>query len=223
MVDAIKASNVDSALNVYKEKVSPLSPKALDKLVKLVELQLSVAKRDYDASVSHGATLRALSIGALIFGFIFAAAFGMYVARGILHQLGGEPADVLAVTRAITAGDLTTRIDVTPGYQNSVMAGMQTMQQSLRTVVASVRQGSESVATASAEIASGNHDLSTRTEQQASSLEETASQHGATWHDRKSQCRKCTTSQSIGYECIHCRCTWRCRGSPSGRYHEGHQ
>ena len=175
MAEALKANKVDEALKIYKEKVSPLSPKSLGVLDKLVQLQLDVAKQDYEASVSRASTLRSLSLLALVGGFVFAAAFGMLVVRSITRQLGAEPGDVLAVATAITAGDLTTRIDIAPGAEQSVMAGMQAMQQSLRTVVASVRQGSESVATASAEIASGNTDLSNRTEQQASSLEETAS------------------------------------------------
>ncbi len=175
MRDALLAGKTDDALAVYKAKLSPLSPKGLELLTKLVELQLSVANADYDASVARSANLRLLSIVAIVGGFGFAVGFGLLLIRSIVGQLGGEPFEVLAVASAITAGDLTTRIDVAPGHERSLMAGMQAMQQSLRTVVGSVRSGSEGVATASAEIASGNHDLSNRTEQQASSLEETAS------------------------------------------------
>ena len=174
MHEALKAQNVDEALRIYKEGVSPLSPKSLDLLTKLTTLQLDVAKQDYEASVTRAAELRLLSIFSMLGGFVFAAVFGALIVRGIVRQLGAEPDQVLAITGAITAGDLTTHIQVPSGAEQSVIAGMLAMQQSLRDVVSSVRQGSEGVATASAEIAQGNNDLSARTEQQASALQETA-------------------------------------------------
>ncbi len=174
MLEAIKANKSEDALNLYKEKLSPIAAKVRDAMKKLVTLQLEVGKQDYEGSMTTAATLRTVSVLMLMGGFAFAVGFGLWVVRSITGQLGGEPSEVLAVTSAITAGDLTTRIDVAPGAQSSVMAGMLTMQQSLRTVVASVRQGSQGVAATSAEIASGNHNLSNRTEQQASALEETA-------------------------------------------------
>jgi methyl-accepting chemotaxis protein len=172
---ALRAGNADEGAKLYKEKISPLSPKVFDVLNKLVQLQLDVAKSEYDAELQRATRLHTLSISAIILGLAFGVAFGLMLMRSILRQLGAEPEDVLAITTAITAGDLTTNIIVAAGSEHSVMAGMATMQQSLRNVVGAVRQGSEGVATASAEIAEGNHDLSARTEQQASSLEQTAS------------------------------------------------
>ncbi len=174
MFDAIRANKPEDALHIYKEKLSPLSPKALDTLHELIGVQLSTAKSEYEASVSRASTLQTLSLLALLSGVVFAVGFGTFVSRSIVSQLGGEPSEVLAMANAVTAGDLTTRTDIPAAGQDSVMAGMQRMQESLTRVVGTVRQGSESVSTASAEIASGNHDLSARTEQQASSLEETA-------------------------------------------------
>jgi len=172
--DAIKNGKPEEALKLYKEKLSPLSPKPLEVLNKLVQLQLDVAKTEYDAAKARFSILWMVSITAIVGGVLFAVLFGVALTRSILRQLGGEPSEVLAVTSAITDGDLSTAITVTPGYEQSVMAGMARMQESLSRVVSTVRQGSEGVSTASAEIASGNHDLSARTEQQASSLEETA-------------------------------------------------
>jgi methyl-accepting chemotaxis protein len=105
---------------------------------------------------------------------LIGALLATLITRGLLRTLGGEPTEVLTITTAITRGDLSTPISVAKGTEQSVMAGMVAMQQSLRNVVSAVRQGSEGVATASAEIAQGNNDLSARTEQQASALEETA-------------------------------------------------
>ena len=101
----------------------------------------------------------------------------------VLRSLGGEPEEAAAMAARIAQGDLSQPIAVKPNDQNSLMAQLQRMQNSLASVVAQVRQGSESVASASTQIAQGNQDLSARTESQASALEQTASsmeQLGAT-------------------------------------------
>jgi methyl-accepting chemotaxis protein len=105
------------------------------------------------------------------------AGFGLAVwfTRRLLAQLGGQPAEAVAVARAVADGDLTTQLRLRAGDTRSLMANLQSMQQSLARTVTQVREGSESVATASSQIADGNQDLSSRTEQQASALQQTAS------------------------------------------------
>ncbi len=96
------------------------------------------------------------------------------ITRGLIGQLGGEPATAALVAHAVAAGDLTTPIRVASGDTHSLMASLQAMQRGLAEAVQNVRHGSEHVATASAQIAQGNRDLSDRTEQQASALQQTA-------------------------------------------------
>ena len=57
---------------------------------------------------------------------------------------------------------------------SAILAGLKSMQQSLRKTVGEVRQGSFAMHTGISEIAAGNNDLSSRTEQQAASLAQTA-------------------------------------------------
>ena len=99
----------------------------------------------------------------------------VWFTRRLLRQLGGQPSDAVAMARAVADGDLSTQLRLRAGDTQSLMANLQSMQQSLARAVTQVREGSESVATASSQIADGNQDLSGRTEQQASALQETAS------------------------------------------------
>jgi methyl-accepting chemotaxis protein len=99
----------------------------------------------------------------------------LWFTRRLLDQLGGQPADAVAMARAVAAGDLTSSVLLRAGDDHSLMANLKVMQESLARTVNEVRQGSESVATASTQIADGNQDLSSRTEQQASALQHTAS------------------------------------------------
>jgi methyl-accepting chemotaxis protein len=102
-------------------------------------------------------------------------AFAIGITRGLLRQLGGEPAYAMQVTANITAGDLHADIVLRPGDQTSLLFALKSMRDRLGEIVGQVRVGTDTIAHASGEIASGNMDLSARTEAQAGSLEQTAS------------------------------------------------
>jgi methyl-accepting chemotaxis protein len=95
--------------------------------------------------------------------------------RALVRQLGGEPAYARAVTHNIAAGDLARDVEVRAGDNESLLAGMRRMQESLRGTIAQIKASTDTIDAGSVEIAQGNADLSQRTEEQASSLEETAS------------------------------------------------
>ena len=112
--------------------------------------------------------LCALALGVALLGV------GWAIARSILKQLGGEPAQAMSITEGMAQGDLSVKIDLQPGDHHSLLHSLRAMRDNMAGIVSRVRQGSESVALASTEIAQGNHDLSARTESQASALEQTA-------------------------------------------------
>jgi methyl-accepting chemotaxis protein len=115
-------------------------------------------------------TLIALTIA----GAILAMLLGWAITRALTRQLGGEPAQVAAIADSIASGNLTNRIDTSRAVKGSVIMAMNTMQESLRKLVASVLASSDSIATGAGQIAAGNADLSQRTEEQAANLTETA-------------------------------------------------
>jgi methyl-accepting chemotaxis protein len=84
--------------------------------------------------------------------------------------------EAAAVAQAIAGGDLTQPIHQQGSDETAaLLASLQRMQDSLRSVVGQVHESSQSIQIASTEVASGNADLSQRTEQAASSLQQTAS------------------------------------------------
>lgn len=95
-------------------------------------------------------------------------------ARGIFRQLGGDPGDAQRLTMEIAAGDLTSRLQLDPRYEHSLMHALEAMRSRLSRIVDTIKSSAESISNASSEIAQGNADLSQRTEEQAASLEETA-------------------------------------------------
>jgi methyl-accepting chemotaxis protein len=143
-------------------------------LLKDIELNDKGALDEGQRSDEVYATERTAMVAIAVVSIGLAIGLALLVTRGLVRQLGGEPAEVAALANAIADADLSRTVQVKAGDSTSVMAAMARMQQSLARTVQAVRGSSESVATASAQIAEGNLDLSQRTEEQASALQETA-------------------------------------------------
>jgi len=111
-----------------------------------------------------------LSAGAILAGILLA----WLLVRLIRRPIGGEPAEMAAITEKIAGGDLTVRFTDT-GQETGIYAAMRDMTGQLQDMVGKVTQATDQVSSAAAEIAQGSADLSQRTEEQASALEETAS------------------------------------------------
>ena len=126
------------------------------------------------ANARHASSVRAITV-LLLIALTLAGALTVWITRGLLKQLGGEPGEVSDIAGRIANCDLMVDVRLKAGDRASVMHAMKTMRDSLVQVVGQVRDCTDSITAGSTEIATGNLDLSSRTEQQASSLEETAS------------------------------------------------
>ncbi len=119
----------------------------------------------------RASTLQQLGICGLV--MLLIGGLGAAVARGVLRQVGGDPALAIAAMSQVAAGNLGVEVPAAPA--GSLLDGLRRMVLSVRSAVAQVRESSDSINTASAEIATGNHDLSSRTEQTAANLQQAAS------------------------------------------------
>ncbi|WP_420998062.1 methyl-accepting chemotaxis protein [Cupriavidus sp. 30B13] len=137
----------------------------------LLQLQLDVAKEEYQRSQARYGTVLAFTLAVVTGGVLLAVLIGWWLVRAISVPL--EAAVRLA--RSVARGDLTQRIEVASRDEvGQLVQALKDMVHSLVGIIGQVRNSTDTIATASAQIASGNLDLSSRTEQQASSLEETA-------------------------------------------------
>lgn len=116
-------------------------------------------------------------ITSLIVLIILGAAISLLTSlavRSVRRSVGGEPGKAAELARQIASGDLTGRIEVAHGDDDSIVSAIAYTRDTLAGTVTRVKAAAETIRTAAAEIATGNTDLSSRTEQQAASLEETA-------------------------------------------------
>ena len=144
---------------------------AVQKLWKHHLQQAEVAKTQGRAALQTSNRLLGLAaLAAVLLSIVLA----VRIPRGLMQQLGSEPAAVANVAQQIAAGDLTSPIHATVSHDHSVMASMAQMQRQLGGLIQSVKQAADGILAGTAEIATGSMDLSLRTEQQAAALEETA-------------------------------------------------
>lgn len=129
---------------------------------------------DVDAQV-WSRLLTDLSFGALVLAIMIVIA--VLVGRSILRQIGGEPAEALALMDRAAAGDLTVRMDhALPG---SLLAGLSRMLLAIREMVGEIAGGAnelkknaEDIAHAAEEVAHAAHRQADSTSSMAAAIEE---------------------------------------------------
>ncbi|RAM65576.1 methyl-accepting chemotaxis protein [Herbaspirillum rubrisubalbicans] len=167
------------AMEAYRDflvnRCSPLRRKIVEDINQLIAEIAGQSKAAGAASESAAKdALHLISLLAVVVTLL-AVTVAFIITRGLLRQLGGEPAYAMAIAQQIAHGDLAVEVSTRADDRSSLLYAIRMMRDSLAAIVGQVRQGTDSIERASTEIASGNVDLSARTERQASSLEETAS------------------------------------------------
>ncbi|ANB75257.1 methyl-accepting chemotaxis protein [Paraburkholderia phytofirmans] len=99
----------------------------------------------------------------------------VFLNRGIIRSLGGEPSYAADIANQIANNDLTAVVKIAQDDRSSLLFSIKRMQEQLTHTISTIKVSADSIATATHQISAGNQDLSQRTEEQAASLEETAS------------------------------------------------
>jgi len=162
-MDGLKAF---TAQGMY-EAIDPIG----DVLDQLINVQLDVAKLEYDKSQAAYQS----TVWTIVVLTTLAVVAGIGVAWYIIQSIVGPIGQAVTVAQTVASGDLTSRIEVrSTDETGQLLAALKHMNDGLSTLVSSVRNSSESIATGTSQIAIGNADLSQRTEEQASNLQQTA-------------------------------------------------
>jgi methyl-accepting chemotaxis protein len=173
--ELILAKKSDEAYKLLRFEFRPVQKKWWELLRELTAFEEKLSAEAYAEAEK---TYRAARTLMLVFGSLALLVSGIaafLITRGLVKQLGGEPAYASEIANRIAAGDLAVEVSTKKGDHISMLYAMKAMRDSLANIVSQVHVSTETIATASRQIASGNLDLSSRTEQQAGSLEETAS------------------------------------------------
>jgi methyl-accepting chemotaxis protein len=116
-----------------------------------------------------------IDVGIVTVILIISLAAVYVITRGILSQLGGDPAYALKIMSAVSNGDLGITITVKQGDQTSLLAGLKDMVIRLRRMMKDVNTAADAVSAGASQISSSSEQLSNGATEQASSSEEVTS------------------------------------------------
>jgi methyl-accepting chemotaxis protein-1 (serine sensor receptor) len=169
---AMRIGKMDEAKKLVANQVRPLYGPVGEGVNALIKLQIDVAKQEYEEGVSRYNTLRAVAIGAIVFGLVIAGVMGWLLIQAIMRPLN---AAVTLATR-VANGELDGSVHIERDDElGKLMQALKNMTENLSKIVTEVRNAADTVGSAAKQISAGNNDLSQRTQEQASALEETAS------------------------------------------------
>jgi methyl-accepting chemotaxis protein len=143
----------------------------LDKLVTMNAKYGEQAVEDADAA--SAAALNSMYTASAV-ALVLLVALGLFILRGILRQLGGDPSYAAEIVRQVADGDLRADVALRPGDDSSLLAAMKGMIEKLSHVVQEVNNGAESLASASEEVSATAQSLSQAASEQAAGTEQTS-------------------------------------------------
>jgi methyl-accepting chemotaxis protein len=115
-----------------------------------------------------------VSIAIAVSTLLAVGLIGVFIARSLLRQLGGEPAYAADVVARVAAGDLTVDVQVREGDNTSMLLAIRNMVQKLSGVVTEVSGVTDSLSSASEQVSATAQTLSQATSEQAAGIEETS-------------------------------------------------
>ena len=170
--EAAQAGKTEEALNIYKTQLSPLAPKVFETIAKLKEIQIKLAKEQFDQSAGVNKSVKMMTFGVTLLSILL----GVFLAWVITRSITVPMDEAVKIAQLVSEGDLTSDIKVdSKDETGQLLQALKNMNAGLENIVQQVRSGTDTISLAATEIAQGNQDLSARTESQAGALQETAS------------------------------------------------
>ncbi|TWC18480.1 MULTISPECIES: methyl-accepting chemotaxis protein [unclassified Pseudomonas] len=145
-----------------------------DLLSDIVDFNDQLAKEAYDQSDVAANRAQQILIGLLIAAVLVSVLIAFLIIRGLLRQLGGEPAFAAQVLSRVAAGDLGVTIPLRNNDTSSMLAAMKSMVEKLSQIIGEVRGSANALTSASEEVSATAQSLSQASSEQAASVEETS-------------------------------------------------
>jgi methyl-accepting chemotaxis protein len=119
---------------------------------KLIELQERVAREEYESATAQTAATMRTNAMLLGGGLLAGIVLSVWMIRGLLRQLGGEPDYAAHIVQEVAQGNLAVQIKLRKGDKLSLLASMKQMVDKLSSVASEVSNGALALAAASEEV-----------------------------------------------------------------------
>jgi methyl-accepting chemotaxis protein len=116
-----------------------------EKIDEVVKMTTERNKVDETAAETQ---LRLSHIALLIIfagSLLASVALAMFIIRGLLTNIGGEPAYAIEIAKQLAQFDLTTQVDLRPGDDRSLLANIEALRDALRGIVQEVDGGAQNL------------------------------------------------------------------------------
>jgi methyl-accepting chemotaxis protein len=118
----------------------PVARQMNDLRVALETKLLEQSKNDAESANSIYGVLSIMFVLCTVLGLALTGGIFVWIVRSLFAQLGGEPAEAVAVARRIADGDLIAHVQVKSGDKSSVLAAVADMQSQLRNLIERLHQ-----------------------------------------------------------------------------------
>ncbi|OGW35480.1 MAG: hypothetical protein A2X58_02815 [Nitrospirae bacterium GWC2_56_14] len=175
LIEIMRRQDAAALARFTIDQLYPLVDPVSETISELVDVQLKVAKLEYDRSAEEYHFARSLSIIALLAAVLLSVTIAVLLIRSLDRQLGAEPSEIAAIAEKLATGDLTLSFETRKRTDTGAYDAMRKMVHKLQAVVSDVRNAAENVASGSDQLSSGAEQMSEGATEQASSTEEASS------------------------------------------------
>jgi methyl-accepting chemotaxis protein len=144
------------------------------KISELIDVQLVYSKELYEEStVLYGET-KLFTYSVTFAGILLAIGVAFFITKGIVSELGGEPAEIRQIADEIANGNLALKFDA-QRKKVGIYGAIVQLSEQLKTIISKIVEGAENVTSASGQMSSTSQQMSQGTQEQAASAEEISS------------------------------------------------
>src|SRR6185369_4280456 len=162
--DILKKEDSDGLARFTISELYPVIDPVSGKFSDLVDVQLKVAKQEYDNSSRMYHQSKAISIAAIILGVLLSSGLGLMIVRSITTPLAAG----VVVANRLAQGDLTVEVEVFGRDETGqLMTAMRAMTENFRTIISQVSSTSSQVASAATQLNSTAEHIATGAEEVA--------------------------------------------------------
>ncbi|NUT89622.1 methyl-accepting chemotaxis protein [Pseudomonas corrugata] len=170
----IRQGAMDEAMMQLRQGVIPAELEVYKSLEGLMAMQGTLfAEREHLAQARYSDARRNMLMLVLAC-LAVVSTVAILVTRSVTRPLGGEPDDAARVLSHIAQGDLTIRVPVGVGANDSVMSNMHDMQQNLNTMVRHIAASVDRVASSSEELSAVSSQTNSTLQLQGMEIEQAA-------------------------------------------------
>ncbi|QGA49896.1 methyl-accepting chemotaxis protein [Pseudomonas brassicacearum] len=170
----IRQGATQEAMTQLKQGVIPAEREVYRSLEAIMAMQGKVfVEREHLAQTRYNDARRNM-LALVLACLALVTTVAILVTRSVTRPLGGEPNDAARVLNLIAQGDLTIRVPVGVGANDSVMSNMHDMQQSLNSMVRQIAASVDRVASSSEELSAVSSQTSSTLQLQGHEIEQAA-------------------------------------------------